>query len=170
MCCNVVQCAVVCYNCVDEPFAADVMCHFEFTVCCKVLRCVAVRCSVLSCVAIWYNALWCVTTVWMNPWWLLSRATLNLQCVAVCCSVLQCVACVAVCYNCVREPSAPQANADFEFALCCSVLQYGAACCKVLHLQCVTLRRSPTLNLHCAAACCSVLQRAAVCCSVLHLQ
>jgi len=137
----------------------------------------------------------------MNHWQLMACANLNLQCVAVycsvlqrvaefavcdsvlqhttvCCSLLQCavvrgtvVQCALVCYNCVDEPLAADVKCQFEFAVCCGVLQCTAACCSVL--QCFTtvsmnhrrLRRMPTLNLCCVAVCCSMVQYAAVCCT-----
>jgi len=71
------------------------------SVCCSVLRCVAVRCSVLQCVAVY--------RILTNPGRVraadLEGAGCMLQCVAVCCSVLQCVAVCCCALQCAFKPT-----------------------------------------------------------------
>ena len=59
----------------------------------------------------------------------------------------------------------------YDVAVCCSVLQCVAVCCKCIAsvLQQISLRNRCCSVLQCVAVCCSVLQFVAVCCSVLQV-
>jgi len=155
LCCSVLQCVVVLgsvLQCVavrccvlqlyDDIIGSNpsgvgnasrllALCGTRCTLCCSVLRWVAVGCSVSQCVAVGTmissGAIQAVLVArhvcWRYVETLQHDMHIVLQCVAVCCSVLQCV------------------------AVCCSVLQCVAICI----LQCVVM-----CAFQCAAVCCSV--------------
>ena len=176
VCCSALQCVAVCGSVMFDKQvpARDV----SYRARCSVLQCVAVRCSALQCVAVRCSAL---------------------QCVAVRCSALQCVvvrgivvvdkqvpaqdlSCRARCS--ARHQQAPQhacctkrrrrcGSRTALACVCCSVLQYVAECCSVLHLWTYIHMRvargvdDAAVRVQHLPVCCSVLQRVAVCCSVL---
>jgi len=100
----------------------------------------------------------------------------RVQCVAVGCSASEFVAACfntlqydAVCYTAfTQNHHAGIVKGRCTYTVCCSVLQYVAVCCSVLHSLHARLSRRKCHRLYWCSMCCSVVQGVAVCCSVLH--
>jgi len=158
-------------------------------VCCSVLQCVAVCCNVLQCVAVCCSVFIIVQT---DDLGLYSRrrpiSTYNVcvcVCLSVCLSICACVYVRASRLPALHTSKLTHIKVDTRnttiinvvtkrcewkwVAVCCSVLQRAAACCRALNISNGTHAMQPSQMwwpkgvservLQSVAACCSVLQR-----------
>jgi len=141
VCCSVLQCVAVCVK-------SSGSLSFQEIVCCSVLQCVAVCCSVSQCVlnrvAHWlFQEIYLLALLWRAS----NRGTVCVGCQKVSCVLLQRIVrifshpthtCVQPrCCVCRERLLCCTALYIAGKLQCCSVLQYGAVCCSVMHCTAV---------------------------------